>query len=107
MKRFEKLGVKKLAFLQALGLSAYITSIGILLFNADKWFPKNNVFAPIVMLTLLSVSVLICGFLTFGLPIYLFWEKKEARKAIKLVAITLKWLVVFLFTVLLLAYPYR
>jgi len=103
VKKLEKLSIKQIAFLQALGISFYISIIGTFMFNGANLFPDKSVFGPIFVLTLLSVSVLICGLLSVGYPVYLFWEKKERVKALQLVGLTTKWLIVFLVSVLILA----
>lgn len=84
-------------FLQALGVAAYITVVAVFMQNAIKWFgPLNNFLGPIIMLTLLSVSVLICGFIALGYPIKVFWIKKQPKKAMKIVGYTTAFLFVFL-----------
>ena len=100
MEKLEKLGLKRVAFLQALALSFYISSVGLLMWNANKWFPVKNALGPILFLTLFSVSVLICGFLTLGYPVYLFWIKQQKIDAIKVLAYTTKWLILFGFFIL-------
>lgn len=86
-----------IGFLQALGVAAYITLVAFFFQNVAKWFgPVNNLFAPIIMLTLLSVSVLVCGFMALGYPIKLFWIKKQPKKAMKIVAYMTAFLFVFL-----------
>ena len=83
--------------LQALGLVAYISLVAFFFRNAVKWFgPMDNFTAPIIMLTLLSVSVLICGFIALGYPIKLFFIQKKPKKAIKIVAFTTLFLFIFL-----------
>jgi hypothetical protein len=107
VKNLEKLGIKKIAFLQASGLAVYISVIGVFLYNGNSWLPVKSALGPIFVLTLLSVSVLICAFLSIGYPVYLFWEKKERITAIKLVALTTKWLLLFLILILLLALIFK
>ncbi len=100
MKKLEKLGIETVSFLQSLGLAIYISAIGILMWNGNKWFPVKGALGPIFVLTLFSVSILICGFLALGYPVYLFWEKKERIKAIRIVAFTTAWLILFLILIL-------
>lgn len=84
-------------FLQALGIAAYITAVAVFMQNAIKWFgPLNNFLGPIIMLTLFSVSVLICGFIALGYPINLFWVKKKPKQAVKVVAYMTAFLFIFL-----------
>ena len=101
MEKLEKLGTKKIAFLQAVGLSVYISLVGVAMWNADKWISVKNALGPIFLLTLFSVSILICGFLALGYPVYLFWIKKERIEAIKVVFYTTKWLILFLLLTLI------
>lgn len=86
-----------IGFLQALGLVTYISVVALVIQNAMKWFgPFNNFTGPIISLTLLSVSVLICGFISLGYPIKLFFIKKEYQKALKIVGFTTLFLGIFL-----------
>ena len=86
-----------IGFLQGLGLSTYIFLVASVMWNAEKWFGRADTFlTPVLVLTLLSFSVLVCGFLALGYPIKLFWIKKEPQKAIKIVAHTTLFLFVFL-----------
>lgn len=83
--------------LQALGLVTYIGLIATIFNNSKNWFSHlNNFTAPIVMLTLLSTSILICGLITLGYPVRLFWIKKQPQKALKIVGVTVVSLVVLL-----------
>jgi len=86
-----------IGFLQALGLAAYISFVAVIIQNAMEWFgPLNNLTGPITFLSLLSVSVLICGFISIGYPIKLFFVKKDYKKAIKIVVFTTLFMFVFL-----------
>ena len=92
----KKLSLAKIAFLQALGVVTYISLVSILFWKGNDWFPKMDAYlGPILMLTILSVSVVICGLIVFSYPVTLFWEKKKTKKALKLVALTAMWLMVF------------
>lgn len=92
-----------ISFVQALGASAYIILVGHIIINGNSWFgPLNNALGPILFLTLFVVSALITGSIVLGYPIYLFWEKKERKKAIKLVLMTTSWLAVFLLLIFVL-----
>lgn len=65
--------------------------------NAMKLFgPVDNFSAPIIVLTLLSFSVLVCSFISLGYPIKLFFIQKEYKKAIRVVAFTTVFLFLFL-----------
>lgn len=101
----EKYSLKVAGLIQASGVFLYCLFIGIIFFKAVDWFGKmNNYIGPVLMLSLLSVSVLICALLTFGYPIILFWEEKKTKEAITLVAYTTAWMalyVILLMTVLI------
>lgn len=87
----------KVGLLQAAGLAIYIALVGTFMFNANHWFGNiGNFLGPITVLTLFSVSVLICGFIALGYPIKLFWIKKQPQVAIKIVAYTTGFLFIFL-----------
>lgn len=101
VKQLEKLTPPKTAFLQALGLSVYISLIATIMWNVEKWMPVKSILGPILFLTLFSVSVLTCGFLALGYPIYLFWIAGRKPEAIKTVAYTTLWLILFMLIVLL------
>ena len=86
-----------IGLLQALGLATYISLIAVVIQNAMRWFgPLNNLTGPIISLSLLSVSVLICGFISLGYPIKLFFVKKDYMRAIRIVAFTTLSMFVFL-----------
>ncbi|QQG42194.1 MAG: hypothetical protein HYV90_02660 [Candidatus Woesebacteria bacterium] len=99
--------MKKLGFLQALGVVLYCSLIGIFFWQGSKIFPEPNLpFGPIIMLLLLSTSVLICGLIVFYKPYKLFFEGKKTE-AIKTVAYTAFWLFLFLFLSLLLMVVFK
>jgi hypothetical protein len=84
------------ALLQALGLTAYCSLVAIIFWKGNAWFgPQNNLIGPTLVLVLLVVSVLICALIAFGYPVFLFWQKKQTNKALKLVAYTAGWLALF------------
>lgn len=91
-----KFSIKKLAFLQALGLAIYVGLIATMFHYVDKIFGNepDNYLAPVFMLTLLVFSVLICGILTLGRFAYLFWEKKY-KDAYTLLGYTIGWIFIY------------
>ncbi len=92
----KKKSLPLVAFLQALGLTAYCLLVGVVFWKGNTWFgPQNNLIGPTMVLVLLVVSVLICALIAFGYPVFLFWQKKQTNKALKLVAYTTGWLVLF------------
>ena len=92
--------MKKGGFLQALGVAAYCTAIGVFFWQANVLIGNPGIFAPILMLTLLSFSVLVCGLLVFYKPYKLFFGGKK-NEAIDLVLSTTVWLFVFFVIVLI------
>lgn len=98
-----------IAFWQALGVIVYCSLVALLFWRGERWFGKmNHYFGPVFLLVLFSTSVLVCALLTFGYPFVLFWEKKETKKALKMVIYTAAWLTFFtaIFVVGLLTYHY-
>lgn len=100
-KRLQKSSIPFIAFLQATTEILYISLVAVIFWGGDQWFGKMNNFAgPILVLTLLSVSVLISALITLCYPFILFWEHKKPKKAIKLITYTTLWLI-FYFLLLL------
>jgi hypothetical protein len=88
------------SLLQALGVTAYISLVAIIFWKGNQWFGKVDPYlGPVLVLTLLVVSAIICALIVFAKP-FLLWQTKKPKKALKLVAYTAAWLV-FLFLVLL------
>lgn len=91
----------KQGFLQAFGVIIYVSLVGLFMSNANSILGKSDNFAtPILVLTLLSFSVLICALIVLYKPYKLFisGKKKEAADVIVSTAAFL-----FGFLVLLLA----
>lgn len=84
-------------FLQALGVAAYCTLVGLFMWNSNHIFgPMNNFLGPVLVLVLLSASALTCGLIVFYKPYKLFFAGKKSE-AIEVVVSTS----VFLFTIFL------
>jgi len=97
----KKLSPKKLGFLQAAGLYLYCGLIGLFFWKAPSIFGKQDNFSiPIIMLSLLVMSALICALIALANPIMIFWDEKKTKKAIKVVVYTVAWLVLFVFLTL-------
>ncbi len=106
-RKKRELSIRQKGFLQATGVVAYCLLVGLLFWNANILFGQMNVFmGPVTMMTLFSVSVLVCGLLVFYLPYRMFFDKKQ-KEAIDLVLYTTGWLAVFLVAFLLLSYLFR
>jgi hypothetical protein len=87
---------KKIGFLQALGVTAYCSALGLFFWGAEKVFPKvDNFFAPVLFLLLFSVSALVCGLIVFKKPYDLFFAGKK-KEAVGIVVNTALWLLFFL-----------
>jgi hypothetical protein len=93
---------KKQGFLQALGVAAYCSLVGLIFWQGNNIFPKvSQYFGPVMVLLLLSTSVLICGLMVFYKPYKLFFADKK-KEAANVVVFTSVWLFAFfIFFVLL------
>ena len=100
--KLNKLSLNKVAFLQALGVVSYCALVGLVFWRGDEWFGNMNIYlGPVMVLTLLSVSVLVCALLALGYPFILFWEDKKPKKAVKLVAYTAGWLAFYILLIMI------
>jgi hypothetical protein len=92
----KKYNILIIGFLQATGLAIYCSLVSMLIWNGNHWFEKINDFrGPLLFLILFVTSALISGIITLGYPILLFWRKKEQTKALKLVIITIGFLIFY------------
>ena len=90
-----------IAFLQALGLTAYCSLVAFIMWNGQRWFGHvPNYFAPLLVLILFTTSALVCGIITLAYP-FILWQKKQTKQAIRLILYTAAWLVGFTFLVFL------
>jgi hypothetical protein len=100
VKLLDKYSIGFVSFLQAIGLTLYISLVSTIFWQGNNWFGKvNTILGPILVLSLFVLSALVCGFIAFSYPFHLFWEKKETKKAIKVVGYTICWMVLFFFIV--------
>ena len=101
------LSLVKISFLQALGLVAYCSLVGLVLAYGNQWFGKiPQYFAPLLSLLLFSTSALICALITLSYPIILFLKNKQPVKALKLIFYTVLWLVFFFSIIIAVNLPY-
>jgi hypothetical protein len=85
-----------ISFLQALGLSSYISLVAVIFWKGDEWFGQaNNYLGPALVLTLLVASALTCGAIALGYPLYIALDKKKTQEAIKIVVYTTLWVIIF------------
>lgn len=89
--------MNKKGFKQASSVAGYILLIVTLMANGNYWFGKDDrgMLAPLLAVTVLSVSVLVCTLLVMAEPYKLFMAKKGSE-ALELVVSTTKWLVFYL-----------
>lgn len=102
-KSSSKRSIKKIAFIQALGIVFYCSLVSTVLFNGNNWFgPMNKtpLLGPILALTLLVVSALTCGLIAFTIPFRIFWDEKNTKKAISLIIYETAWLTFFVVIIL-------
>lgn len=87
---------------QATSVAGYILLVVAVMANGKYWFGGDDrgMLAPLLALTVLSVSVLVCALLVLAEPYRLFMAKKGSE-ALELVIATTKWLVVYLFVLIL------
>ena len=73
--------IVKRAMINALATAAYVTLVGVFMFNANHIFGEEDKFlSPVVALLLFVLSAGITASLTFGQPVmwYVDGKKKEA-----------------------------
>jgi hypothetical protein len=100
----EKTSLGLISFLQALGLAFYCGLVATLFWKGNRLFGEDpNYWGPVLFLVIFTTSALVSALLVLGYPFFLFWQKKQTQKAIKLVAYTAIWLLVFILLGLLLA----
>ncbi len=82
---------------QATSVAGYILLVVTVMANGNYWFGEDDrgMLAPLLALSVLSVSVLVCTLLVLAEPYKLFMAKK-GNEALELVISTTKWLVMYL-----------
>ena len=106
-KNRRDLSLDFVAFLQGLGLVVYCGLVGLLMWKGESWF--GSLKAPlgsVLFLLLFIFSAIICALIALGYSFLIFWEGKNTKKAIRLVAYTTLWLFLFilLFILILLTF---
>ena len=97
-----KLSLPFIGFLQALGVFLYVALVALFFWKGNDVFGvAPNYLGPLLVLLLFVFSALVCALLVLGYPITLFWEKKETKKALRLVAYSALWVFFFLFLLLI------
>ena len=93
--------------LQAVGVTAYCSLVGLLFWKGNELFGKApNYAGPVAFLLLFSVSGLICGLIVFYRPYFLFFSGKK-KEAADVVLATAGWLFIFLLIFLSVAIFFR
>ena len=89
-------------FLQSLGLVAYCSLVGFIIWRGEAWFGNaGNLLGPILFLSLFVVSAMICALIALGYPFIVFWDRKNTKEALKMVGFTAGWLALFVLTFLI------
>jgi hypothetical protein len=86
--------------LQALGLVAYVILIASVMRAIGSAQPEHAlgpVLGPALFLLIFSASALICGAITLGYPLILFFREEKKREAFGVVGWTIVWLALFAF----------
>jgi|SRR6185369_7688801 len=86
----------------ALGVAAYIFGIAGLMFYVGQRFfgPEPSFFIPVMVLMLFVISACIVGALVLGKPILLYVEGAK-QQAVRLLAVTVGWIVVIVVIIFL------
>lgn len=92
-----KASLAEIALLQAMGIIVYIGLVALIFWKGNEWFGKVDFYlGPVMMLTLLSVSAMVCALLAFGYPFLVMWSQKKPKRALKIVIYETGWLLAFL-----------
>lgn len=86
------------SFLQATALAVYITLVATFITNINRLFSAiGPVFwGPVIGISLFSLSALICTLLVGAYPFWIFWEKKQTARALKIIIATAAWFLLFI-----------
>lgn len=94
--------MNKKGFKQASSVAGYILLVVTVMANGNAWYGEDDrgMLAPLLALSVLSVSVLTCTLLVFAKPYRLFIDKKGGE-ALDLVIATTKWLMAYVLMLIL------
>lgn len=88
------------SLLNAGGVIIYIIIVAYVMLNGEKLFGQmNNLWGPVALLLLFTVSAAITGLLVLGRPAYLFLSGQKPE-AVKLLIYTVSWLFIATFVYL-------
>jgi len=82
-------------FVQAIGLAAYASGVGVLIWQADNLFAKQGPAGVVLFLLLFVTSALISALIGLAYPIVMIWKLKKVIDGVKLIAYTAMWLAIF------------
>lgn len=100
-------GIKKqflmmVGFAQALGLAAYASGVGLLIYQGDKLFGQQGPVGVVLFLLLFVTSALISSLIGLAYPSILIWKYRQVVDGFKLIAYTAMWLAIFILILILL-----
>jgi hypothetical protein len=87
-----------IGFLQTAGFLSYLALFAALIINGNNIFgPVNKtILGPMLTFSLFTFSAIICASVMLAYPFYIFWEKKDFKKAALIVANSVFWLLLFI-----------
>jgi hypothetical protein len=81
-----------LGFIQALGVTAYCSFVGVIFWKGNEIFGKADRYVgPVAFLLLFIASAMICALVVFYQPYLLFFDGKK-KEALETVVNTTAWL---------------
>lgn len=101
-----KLNPKTIAFIQAVGLTVYVSLVAFFMQNAETWFgpqKDNKIFGTIVFLLIFVISALLSASIMLGYPALLFFRGKR-KTALKIILMSVGWLALFLALIIIFAF---
>lgn len=99
-----KYNPKIIALAQAVGLTVYVMLIALFFQGLQRWFglqKDNPILAPMIFLLVFIISALISGSIMLAYPGMLFFKGKK-KTALKIVLMSIGWLIVFLIAIIIL-----
>ncbi len=103
VKKFQDFSPLTISFLQSALLVIYIFLVSLLFWKGDAWFgPLTSPLGPMLFLLLFVLSAIISSTLLLGYPGWLFFVEKTQREAIKIICLSVGWLLGFLLLLFLL-----
>ena len=95
------------SFLNALGVTAYVTVIATVMQNGENIFGNmNQTLAPIVFLILFVLSAGVTGGLVLGKPVLMYLDNQK-KEAVELFLYTLCWLALAVIILLVISAQFK